>query len=83
MQKFYFIDKSGAYFSFYYLMAMCKHGQKTLFDRRIQKFLEFEDQGLDTTPENFGSETRSDCHVWSGHPLYFILNENMKKNAVF
>lgn len=73
MQNFYFVEKSSAYFSFYYLQAMCKHKQKTLFDRRVQKFLEFEDQGLDTTPENFGSETRSDCHIWSGHPLYFIL----------
>ena len=78
MQKFYFIEKSGAYFSFYYLMAMCKHGQKVLFDRRVQKFLEFEDQGLDTTPENFGSDTRSDCHVWSGHPLYFALRYGMQ-----
>ncbi len=72
MQNFYFIEHAGAGFSFYYLQAMYKHRQKKLFDRRMQKFLEFEDQGLDTTPENFG-DTRSDCHVWSGHPLYFML----------
>lgn len=72
MNAFLFSDRCGAFFSFYYLQAMCKHGQKVLFDRRLQQFLEFEDLGLDTTPENF-DETRSDCHVWSGHPLYFLL----------
>ena len=69
--------ETSSYFSFYYLQAMRLHDERELFEKRMERYREFAEAGLDTTPETFGNP-RSDCHAWSAHPLLFMLEKQKK-----
>ena len=70
-------DKSLAqatlYFNFYVFQALKKAGRGDLFIESLDQWKYFLDKGFTTFPEH-GIESRSDCHAWSSHPMYDLLN---------
>jgi len=65
------VAQSGYYFDFYLLEALSHCGLNGIFLERLNRMTQFMDQGLKTPPEKC-DPTRSDCHAWSSHPLYFL-----------
>jgi alpha-L-rhamnosidase len=63
---------SSLYFTHYVLDVLHTHGQSAAFFERFDRWRAFPAVGLRTTPET-AEPTRSDCHVWSSHPLYHVL----------
>jgi len=70
-----FDEKVSSYFSFFLFKAMQKTGQEDLFLNNLDFWYYFIDRGLTTFGETgFATADRSDCHAWSAHPAYFLLN---------
>ncbi len=68
-------EVASSYFSFFLFKAMQKTGQEDLFLDHLNFWYGFLDKGLTTCGETgFASHDRSDCHAWSAHPAYFLLN---------
>jgi len=70
-----FDEMASSYFSFFLFKAMQKTGQENLFPDHLEFWEKFVDRGSTTCGETgFESHDRSDCHAWSAHPAYFLLN---------
>lgn len=70
-----FDEIASSYFSYYLFKAMQKTNQEELFLNNLGFWYKDIDRGLTTASETgFPSHDRSDCHAWSAHPSYFILN---------
>lgn len=61
------------YFNFYIFQALNKAGMGEAIFQQLKKWDDFIDFGFTTFPEH-GLESRSDCHAWSAHPMYDLLN---------
>ena len=64
--------KATLYFRYYLFQALkqCGMGDRMLL--LLDPWRECLETGLTTFPEH-GTESRSDCHAWSAHPLYDLL----------
>lgn len=70
-----FDEKASAYFSFFLFKTMQKTGQEDLLLKNLDYWYSFMDWGYTTCGETgFSMHERSDCHAWSAHPAYFLLN---------
>ena len=70
-----FDEKVSSYFSFFLFKAMQKTNQEDLILSNLNFWNNFINKGLTTCGESgFASMDRSDCHAWSAHPAYFLLN---------
>lgn len=67
-------EYASSYFSFFLFKAMEKTGQSHLFLENLGFWQGYLDQGHTTCGETgFASHDRSDCHAWSAHPSYYLL----------
>ncbi len=64
--------KATVYFSFYVLQALAEAYRGDQLLARLEFWHASLKQNLLTTPEA-PSPSRSDCHAWGAHPLYFAL----------
>ena len=62
--------KATVYFSFYLFELYRKIRRPDLFRKRLELFFDMEKMGLQTMLEA-PEPSRSDCHAWSAHPLYY------------
>ncbi len=70
-----FDEMASSYFSFFLFKAMQKTGLEDSFLEHLDFWYAFLDRGFTTCGETgFASHDRSDCHAWSAHPAYFLLN---------
>lgn len=70
-----FDEMASSYFSYYLFKAMQKTNQEEQFLNNLEFWYRDIDRGLTTASETgFTSHDRSDCHAWSAHPTYFLLN---------
>jgi alpha-L-rhamnosidase len=70
-----FDEYASSYFSFLLFKAMQQTGMEDDFLDHLEFWYDFIDRGLTTCGETgFASHDRSDCHAWSAHPAYFLLN---------
>ena len=63
------------YFSHYLFAAYFRMGRGDLFLKRLDLWREYVKMGLSTTlecPESDAVVSRSDCHAWGSHPLYWM-----------
>ena len=66
------------YFSYYLFEAYFKYGRSDLFLKRLDLWRDYVKKGLTTTQEapdsgkNGQHESRSDCHAWGAHPIWFM-----------
>ena len=63
------------YFSHYLFAAYFRMGRGDLFLQRLDLWREYVKKGLSTTlecPESDTVVSRSDCHAWGSHPLYWM-----------
>ncbi len=67
------LAQATLYFNFYVFQALKKVGKGGEVIQEFKKWEAFLDQGFTTFPEH-GIESRSDCHAWSSHPMYDVLN---------
>ena len=69
------LRRCTVYFSYYLFEAYFKYGRGDLFLKRLDLWRDYVKKGLTTTqesPDNGGSECRSDCHAWGAHPIWFM-----------
>ena len=70
--------RTTVYFNFYLFDAYFKFGRGDLFLKRLDLWREYVKKGLTTTQEapdsgkNGQIESRSDCHAWGAHPIWFM-----------
>ena len=63
------------YFSYYLFETYFKFGRSDLFLKRLDMWKGYVAAGATTTlesPEYPGNDSRSDCHAWGAHPLWFL-----------
>ena len=65
------LTNTTVFFKFYTFLALKKLGRTDLIEKRLTPWRNMLDAGLNTTMEE-PEPSRSDCHAWSAHPLYFI-----------
>jgi len=72
------LKRCTVYFSYYLFEAYFKHGRGDYFLRRLDLWRGYVERGLTTTQEapdggkNGQAESRSDCHAWGSHPIWFM-----------
>lgn len=73
------LKRCTVYFSYYLFEAYFKFGRGDLFLKRLDLWREYVKKGLATTQEAPDSmmdgkvnESRSDCHAWGAHPIWFM-----------
>ena len=71
------LDRTTVYFSYYLFETYFKFGRADLFLRRLDLWRTYVEKGLTTTQESPDSpdgrhESRSDCHAWGAHPIWFM-----------
>jgi len=64
------LPKCSIYFDFYFFEACRMHRRDDLAAARLERYLEFAENELDTLPEEF-EKWRSFCHGWGSHYLAF------------
>ena len=65
----------SVYFSFYLFETYFKFGRADLFLDRLELWKNYVKIGATTCleePEYPGHDSRSDCHAWGAHPLWFL-----------
>jgi len=67
------LAQATLYFNFYVFQALGKAGLGGEIIGQLSRWETFLDYGLTTFPEH-GINSRSDCHAWSSHPLFNLLN---------
>lgn len=71
------LSRCTVYFSYYLFETYFKFGRGDLFLKRLDLWREYVKKGLTTTQEapdsgkNGQNESRSDCHAWGAHPIWF------------
>lgn len=66
---------ASVYFSYYLFEAYFKFARADLFLKRLDLWKGYIDLGATTCleePEYPGHDSRSDCHAWGAHPLWFL-----------
>ena len=72
------LKRCTVYFSYYLFEAYFKYGRGDLFLKRLDLWRDYVKKGLTTTQEapdggkNGQRESRSDCHAWGAHPIWFM-----------
>lgn len=73
------LKRCTVYFSYYLFEAYFKFGRGDLFLKRLDLWRDYVRKGLATTQEVPDSivdgkvnESRSDCHAWGAHPIWFM-----------
>ena len=72
------LNRCTVYFSYYLFEAYFKYGRGDLFLKRLDLWRDYVKKGLATTQEapdkgkNGQQESRSDCHAWGAHPIWFM-----------
>ncbi|MBR1920607.1 MAG: DUF4886 domain-containing protein [Kiritimatiellae bacterium] len=72
------LKRCTVYFSYYLFEAYFKFGRGDLFLKRLDLWRDYVRKGLATTQEapdsgkNGQNESRSDCHAWGAHPIWFM-----------
>ncbi|MGN0833256.1 MAG: MBL fold metallo-hydrolase [Kiritimatiellia bacterium] len=72
------LARTTVYFSYYLFEAYFKQGRGDLFLRRLDLWRDYLAQGVSTTLErpdsgrSGGLTSRSDCHAWGAHPIWFM-----------
>ena len=69
------LDRATVYFSYYLFETYFKFGRADLFLKRLDLWKGYVKLGATTTlekPEYPGLDSRSDCHAWGAHPLWFL-----------
>jgi len=72
------LKRCTVYFSYYLFEAYFKHCRGDLFLKRLDLWRDYVKKGLTTTQEapdggkNGQKESRSDCHAWGAHPIWFM-----------
>ncbi len=67
------LAQATLYYNFYVFQALKKAGLGNEMLNQLDKWKIFLENGLCTFPEH-GLNSRSDCHAWSSHPMYDLLN---------
>lgn len=62
--------KTSIFYSHYLFEVFGLMGRTDLMMERMKPWFEIEGKGFKTLPEYLSSQTRSDCHAWSTHPIY-------------
>ena len=66
---------TSVYFSYYLFETYFKFGRADLFLKRLDMWKGYVKLGATTCleePEYPGHDSRSDCHAWGAHPLWFL-----------
>ena len=72
------LKRTTVYFSYYLFECYFKYGRGDLFQKRLDLWRTYVKKGLTTTQEapdsgkNGQNESRSDCHAWGAHPIWFM-----------
>ena len=72
------LKRTTVYFNFYLFECYFKFGRGDLFQKRLDLWRTYVKKGLTTTQEspdsgkNGQNESRSDCHAWGAHPIWFM-----------
>ena len=72
------LKRCTVYFSYYLFETYFKFGRGDLFLKRLDLWRDYVKKGLTTTQEapdsgkNGQHESRSDCHAWGAHPIWFM-----------
>ena len=72
------LKRCTVYFSYYLFDCYFKFGRGDLFLKRLDLWRTYVAKGLTTTQEapdsgkNNQCESRSDCHAWGAHPIWFM-----------
>ena len=72
------LRRCTVYFSYYLFETYFRFGRGDLFLRRLDLWRDYVKKGLATTQEapdsgkNGQRESRSDCHAWGAHPIWFM-----------
>ena len=72
------LKRCTVYFSYYLFETYFKFGRGDLFLKRLDLWRSYVKKGLTTTQEapdggkNGQNESRSDCHAWGAHPIWFM-----------
>lgn len=73
------LKRCTVYFSYYLFETYFKFGRGDLFLKRLDLWRDYVKKGLATTQEAPDSEengevkeSRSDCHAWGSHPIWFM-----------
>ena len=74
------LKRTTVYFNYYLFECFFKFGRADLFLKRLDLWRTYVDKGLVTTQESPDAvdkdgkpyETRSDCHAWGAHPIWFM-----------
>ena len=72
------LKRCTVYFSYYLFETYFKFGRGDLFLKRLDLWRDYVKKGLTTTQESPDSgengqhESRSDCHAWGAHPIWFM-----------
>lgn len=82
------LSRCTVYFSYYLFEAYFKMGRADLFLKRLDMWRGYVDLGVTTLlekPENENIESRSDCHAWGAHPIWFMQTglAGIKSGAAF
>ncbi len=69
------LDRTTVYFSYYLFETYFKFHRADLFLKRLDLWKGYVKLGATTClemPEGPGYDSRSDCHAWGAHPLWFL-----------
>lgn len=73
------LKRCSVYFSYYLFEAYFKMGRGDLFLKRLDLWRSYVEKGLTTTQEAPDTirdgklhESRSDCHAWGAHPIWYM-----------
>ena len=72
------LKRVTVYFSYYLFESYFKFGRGDLFLKRLDLWRDYVKKGLTTTQEapdggkNGQVESRSDCHAWGAHPIWWM-----------
>ena len=72
------LKRCTVYFSYYLFETYFRFGRGDLFLKRLDLWRDYVKKGLATTQEapdsgkNGQDESRSDCHAWGAHPIWFM-----------
>jgi len=66
------LSRASVYFSYYLFEAYFAIGRGDLFQKRLDLWRGYVQTGLRTPLESPGERSRSDCHAWGAHPVFWL-----------